>query len=119
MKDNDSTPCLKGGYSLTIAGALIVSDSDISDFCINGCYDHIRSVLDCIQDVKRDFFFATKQPVSYVMNVTKAACSSKTKGFNTNVTKANPNSATSLYGRLYMPLVSTLTTAAFIATYGV
>jgi len=40
-------------------------------------------------------------------------------GFNTNVTAHDPNSATSLYGRVYMPLVSALTTMAFIATFGV
>jgi len=38
-------------------------------------------------------------------------------GFNTNVTAHNPNSGTK--GRVYMPLISALTTMAFIASFGV
>jgi len=39
-------------------------------------------------------------------------------GFNL-LNYTDPNSATSLYGRMYMPLLSTLMTMAFIATFGV
>lgn len=39
-------------------------------------------------------------------------------GFNLANYK-DANSATSLYGRIYMPLVSTVMTMAFIATFGV
>ncbi|KAL9316453.1 hypothetical protein ACSQ67_017454 [Phaseolus vulgaris] len=117
---NTSDSCtIKDGYTLGINGVLNVHDSDIKTFCNDGCYDHTLAVLSCIQDVKSDFFFQTKQPVSYLQNVTDRACASQLYGFNTNVTTKNPNSATSLYGRVYMPLVSALTTMAFIATFGV
>lgn len=57
-----------------------------------------------------------KKKILTKLNVTFGVVDSA--ALNTNVTK-DPNSATSLYGRLYVPLVSTLTTMAFIATFGV
>ncbi|KAG4382994.1 hypothetical protein GLYMA_14G205400v4 [Glycine max] len=112
--------CLgKHGYIMKLDGVLDVSASDISDFCNNGCKSHTLDVLSCIQDVKRDFYFGTKQNVSFVKDAIINACAASQRyALNTNVTK-DPNSATSLYGRLYVPLVSTLTTMAFIATFGV
>ncbi|KHN30611.1 hypothetical protein glysoja_039792 [Glycine soja] len=51
-----------------------VSASDISDFCNNGCKSHTLDVLSCIQDVKRDFYFGTKQNVSFVKDAIINAC---------------------------------------------
>jgi len=39
--------------------------------------------------------------------------------FNTNVTTHNPNNGSSVYKRVYMPLISTLTIMASIASFGV
>ncbi|KAG2391416.1 uncharacterized protein HKW66_Vig0128230 [Vigna angularis] len=117
---NTSYYCtIKDGYTIGMEGVINVHDSDIKNFCNNGCYDHTLYVLTCIKDVKSDFFFQTKQPVSYVWNVTSRACASQLNGFNTNVTAHNPNSGSRVYGRVHMSLVSALTTMAFIATFAV
>ncbi|XP_027188016.1 uncharacterized protein [Cicer arietinum] len=114
---NQSNACNhKTNYIITLNGTLNVQDSEIKDFCTNGCYDHTLLVFKCIQDVKKDFHFATKAHISFVKNVTINACD-VLKGFDTKY--KNPNSATSLYGRIYMPLISTLMTMTFIATFGV
>ncbi|TKY56611.1 hypothetical protein E2542_SST21056 [Spatholobus suberectus] len=82
---NTSSNCLSKGYTLALDGVLNVKDSEIKDFCNGGCYYHTLAVLSCIEDVKRDFYFGTKQPVSFVENATKNACASQLYGnkFNT------------------------------------
>ncbi|CAI8585180.1 unnamed protein product [Vicia faba] len=115
---NQSNACNhKTNYIITLNGTLNVQDSEINEFCTSGCYDHTLLIFKCIQDVNRDFYFATKAPYSFVKNVTMNACN-ELKGFDTSKYK-DPNSATSLYGRIYVPLISTLMTMAFIATFGV
>lgn len=73
---------IKDGYTIGMEGVINVHDSDIKNFCNNGCYDHTLYVLTCIKDVKSDFFFQTKQPVSYVWNVTSRACANQLNGNN-------------------------------------
>ncbi|AES99001.1 hypothetical protein MtrunA17_Chr5g0432791 [Medicago truncatula] len=118
MMNHSNTCNLKSNnYTININGTLNVQDSDIHDFCTGGCYDHTLLVFKCIQDVKRDFHFATKAHISFVKNITMNACN-ELKGFDL-LNYKDPNSATSLYGRMYMPLLSTLMTMAFIVTFGV
>lgn len=51
-----------------------MQDSEINEFCTGGCYDHTLLIFKCIQDVKRDFYFATKAPYAFVKNATMNAC---------------------------------------------
>ncbi|WJX58479.1 hypothetical protein P8452_43927 [Trifolium repens] len=117
MLNHSSTCNLKTNYTITLNGFLNVQDSDINDFCKGGCYDHILLILKCIQDVKRDFYFANKAHISYVKNITMNGCNIL-QGFDTSKYK-DPNGATSLFGGIYVPLISTLMTMALIATFGV
>jgi len=36
---------IKDGYTLGMSGVLNVQDSDIKNFCTNGCFDHTLYVL--------------------------------------------------------------------------
>ncbi|KAH1214269.1 Trans-cinnamate 4-monooxygenase [Glycine max] len=86
----------KHGYIIKLDGVLDVSASDISNFCNNGCKSHTLDVLSCIQDVKRDFYFGTKQNVSFVRDAIINACaapqryvSSAKRGINCLASKRN------------------------------
>lgn len=35
-----------------------VSQEEIDTYCKNGCLEHTLGVLDCVHEVKRDFWFA-------------------------------------------------------------
>ncbi|XP_057442122.1 uncharacterized protein LOC130733859 [Lotus japonicus] len=82
---NHSSACTGQYTKLSLAGYLNVSNTEINNFCQKGCYDHTLLVLKCIQDVKRDFIFATKANVSVVKNMTVKACANL-QGFSTNYT---------------------------------
>ncbi|KAG9158381.1 hypothetical protein Leryth_013134 [Lithospermum erythrorhizon] len=61
-------------YTLNLSGSLDVADSDADDFCKSGCMNHTRAVLDCIDDVKRDFWFANKASVKDLNDVVNSRC---------------------------------------------
>ncbi|MED6217177.1 hypothetical protein PIB30_015295 [Stylosanthes scabra] len=115
--------CIMNNYSkdcaphntLTFSGKLYVSQDEIGNYCDGGCKDHTLALLKCAHEVKRKgFLFENGASLLYVYNKIDAACNQHS-ALNTSYTK--PNSATSLYGRYYMPLVSALTTIALLSTF--
>ncbi|RDX80498.1 hypothetical protein CR513_38949, partial [Mucuna pruriens] len=91
INEHTSGSCSKSGFTLGLDGALIVQLSDIDHFCKDGCKQHTLSVLDCIDDVKSNFFFQTKQPVTYIRDVTTIACINHTGTLTTLTLNATHN----------------------------
>lgn len=64
-------------YALDMSGWLNVTNEDKAVFCEEGgCADHTRAVLDCINHVKRDFWFANKATVNDLNNYIHNGCTS-------------------------------------------
>ncbi|MED6121485.1 hypothetical protein PIB30_030672 [Stylosanthes scabra] len=115
--------CIMNNYSkdcaphntLNFSGTLYVSKGEIDNYCNGGCKDHTLALLKCAHEVKRKgFLFQNGASLLYVFNKIEYAC---TQHSALNTSHDKPNGATSLYGRYYMPLVSALTTIAFISTF--
>ncbi|KAI4306296.1 hypothetical protein L6164_029582 [Bauhinia variegata] len=106
----------KKNHTLTLEGWVNVLDSDIQDYCWSGCFQHTMDVLQCVRDVKKDFKFKNKAHIDQVWKTIHDACNNPWPKTGFNIT-GDPNSATSLYGRLYMPLVSAVATFFIIATF--
>ncbi|KAL1370276.1 hypothetical protein HN51_000564 [Arachis hypogaea] len=114
IMNNHSEACAQHN-TLTFNGTVFVNQNEIVDYCIGGCAQHTLDVIRCVRDVKpHGFTFETGASLSFVQNAIQTACIQHT-ALNTSYTK--PNGATSLHGRLYKPIVSALTTLAFISTF--
>lgn len=43
---------------LSLNLTIVVSQEEIQNYCKNGCLEHTLGVLDCVHEVKRNFWFA-------------------------------------------------------------
>ncbi|KAJ7964325.1 Glycine-rich protein family [Quillaja saponaria] len=91
-------------------GLLDVPKSEIKDYCWGGCSQHTQAVLDCIRDVKRDFWFTNNATVSVINETINTACATMSDLSTLNY----KSSATSIYKKLYTPFVSALPTLVLI-----
>ena len=72
-----SPSCTNLGWGLTDKGVVTVSLDQIDVYCDQGCYAHTMAVRKCINDVKRDFWFATRAHVQYVSDTISKGCSAR------------------------------------------
>jgi len=68
-------------YALNQTGWLNVTHNDGEEFCKGGCADHTRAVLECLYDVKRDYWFANKAKVHHLNDTINIGCNTD-QGFN-------------------------------------
>uniref|UniRef100_A0A7N2KNG0 DUF7731 domain-containing protein n=1 Tax=Quercus lobata TaxID=97700 RepID=A0A7N2KNG0_QUELO len=100
-----SPSCTNLGWGLTDKGVVTVSLDQIDVYCDQGCYAHTMAVRKCINDVKRDFWFATRAHVQYVSDTISKGCSAR-KAFTTANYKAS--SGIKVYQKAYVSVISSL-----------
>lgn len=70
-----NSSCPKQKYILNEKGWLNVSHEDGEEFCKRGgCADHTRAVLECVYDVKRDYWFANKATIQHLNETINIGC---------------------------------------------
>ncbi|KAK1571541.1 hypothetical protein Q3G72_018793 [Acer saccharum] len=85
---NETNPC-EPQYKLTMSGIVYVPQEDVGNYCGgSGCAEHVRIVLHCIHQVKRDFWFANSAPVQFINNSINHGCDTTT---SINTTKYPKN----------------------------
>ncbi|KAK4859002.1 hypothetical protein QYF36_025204 [Acer negundo] len=84
--EQENNPC-EAKYKLTMSGIVIVPQEEVANYCIRGgCADNFKTVLQCIHQVKRDFWFVNKAPYQFIDNAITHGCSTTT-GINTTTYK--------------------------------
>ncbi|KAM7521976.1 hypothetical protein LguiA_011878 [Lonicera macranthoides] len=77
-----NTSCPNQKYVLNEKGWLNVSQEDGDEFCKRGgCADHTRVVLECVYEVKPDYWFANKATIQHLNETINIGCNSP-QGFN-------------------------------------
>ncbi|XP_031122466.1 uncharacterized protein LOC116025386 [Ipomoea triloba] len=61
-------------YELDLSGWLNVTKEDGREFCCSPCANQTSSVLDCIRDTERDFWFANKATVQHLRQTIHQGC---------------------------------------------
>nr|GMD50124.1 keratin, type I cytoskeletal 9-like [Ipomoea batatas]GME12088.1 keratin, type I cytoskeletal 9-like [Ipomoea batatas]GME18705.1 keratin, type I cytoskeletal 9-like [Ipomoea batatas] len=61
-------------YELDLSGWLNVTKEDGTEFCSSPCANQTSSVLDCIRDTQRDFWFANKATVQHLRQTIHQGC---------------------------------------------
>ncbi|KAL5758985.1 hypothetical protein ACOSP7_021596 [Xanthoceras sorbifolium] len=102
---NETNPC-QAKYKLNMTGVVDVPQEEVAEYCGAGCAEHVKVVLQCIHDVKRDFWFGNKAPVKFINESITTGCSTTTRINTTSYT----NSANSMknYKILSVPLMLVL-----------
>ncbi|KAM1254816.1 hypothetical protein ACFX2G_029715 [Malus domestica] len=97
---------------LTFSGIVDVPANETGEYCSSGCSAHALDVLKCIYLCKEDFWFHNNATVHVLNTTIIEGCKKNNTAISTVDYKS---SGMKVLQKMYVPIVASLSTSAFIA----